>query len=75
LWDGIRWTTIGIAGGIALAFVATRLLAGLLYGISPNDFAAFVASAGLFFLITTAAAYFAARKAASVPPALVLRAE
>ena len=32
-----RWTLIGAAAGILLSLGVTRLLAGVLYGVSPTD--------------------------------------
>jgi putative ABC transport system permease protein len=65
--------TIGIAIGLAGAAGLTRLIASLLFGISPTDFATFVCAALLLFGLTILACYMPARRAARVDPATALR--
>ncbi len=64
-------TTIGLAGALAGA----RLLAGLLYGISPTDPAVFVAIPVGLLVVAGAASYLPARRAPRVDPVIALRAE
>jgi putative ABC transport system permease protein len=53
---------VGIAGGIALALASTRLLASLLFEISPTDPVTFVlGAAGLLALVMVASALPALR--------------
>lgn len=60
---------IGLAGGLALG----RVVASLLFGVSPADLAIFAAAVGSMTLITIAAVGVPARRAMSVDPAVVLR--
>ena len=60
---------IGLAGSLALG----RIVASLLFGVSPADFAIFAAALASMTLITIAAVGVPARRAMSVDPALVLR--
>ena len=62
---------IGLAGGLALG----RVVASLLFGVSPADLMIFAAAAGSMTLITIAAVGVPARRAMSVDPATVLRGE
>jgi predicted permease len=73
--DGLMVAIAGIVAGTAGAFVLARVLAGLLYGITPTDPASFVlASAGLLAL-TLIASYIPARRAARIEPIRALRME
>lgn len=71
LRQGIEITAAGLALGIALAL--TRLLGGLLHGISPVDTGTFLAMIVLLSIIATAATVLPARRAASVDPLQSLR--
>jgi putative ABC transport system permease protein len=65
----------GIVGGLFGAFVLTRRLESLLYGITPHDPATFVAVVLILAGAGLLAAYVPARRAASVDPIVTLRAE
>jgi ABC-type antimicrobial peptide transport system permease subunit len=70
-----RLVAVGVVGGIAAAALVSRILSGLLIGVSPLDPAAFGAAAvvvGASALLTT---WIPARRAASANPAVELRAE
>jgi predicted permease len=70
-----RLTVIGIVLGTALAAVATRLLAVLLYGLSPTDPLTFAGIGILLLAVTLLAAFAAARRGLNVDPTKVLRME
>lgn len=70
-----RLSLAGILLGVLLAAVAMRLLAALLYGLSPTDPVTFGAVAGLLGLVTLAAGYIAARRGLVGDPMAVLREE
>jgi ABC-type lipoprotein release transport system permease subunit len=62
-----------MAIGLAGAFVLTRGMATLLYGVSPLDPASYVAAAALLLFVALAASYVPARRAALSDPTQVLR--
>ena len=71
------WTIIVIGTSIGLfgACVLTRLLKGLLFGVSPTDAGIMAAVAILLMLTATCACVAPARRAASVDPVGALRME
>jgi hypothetical protein len=75
LRKGLILTTIGIAVGLIGAAAATRVLQGMLFGITPLDPKTFLAVAVLFGLVTTLASYVPARRATKVDPMVALRSE
>jgi putative ABC transport system permease protein len=68
-------TAIGTAVGLAAAVAGSRLLASLLYGVSPTDPATFVLSSAGLIAVAIIAAYLPARRATKIDPAVALRAE
>jgi ABC-type antimicrobial peptide transport system permease subunit len=72
---GIGWSLVGVAGGFAGALGLSRLISGLLFGVTPNDPATFVAIALAMLGVALAATYIPARRAASVDPITALRTE
>ena len=75
LKQGMRLTGIGIVLGLVLSFAATRVLAGLLYGIKPGDPFTFAAISLFLCAVAFISCYVPARRAASVDPMKSLRAE
>jgi ABC-type antimicrobial peptide transport system permease subunit len=66
---------LGIGVGLVAALALTRTIASFLYGVSPADPVTAFAVAGLLLLVAALAAFFPARRAASIDPAVTLRAE
>lgn len=66
-------TVAGTAAGIALAVVASKLTATLLYGIQPTDVATYLSAAGVLFGVALLACLIPGRRAISIDPAQALR--
>ncbi len=75
LRQGMTLVGIGIALGFAGAWALTRLLRGMLYGVSPMDPLALAAGALVLSLIALLACYLPARRAARVDPIVALKCE
>ena len=58
-----------------MSVAATRVLAGLLYGIKPVDPATYLAVSFFLAAVALVSCYFPARRAASLDPMDALRAE
>jgi putative ABC transport system permease protein len=75
LTESLGLTTIGLLLGLAGAFAVTRLLSGLLYGVSPNDPGSFGVAAAACLAASLVGSYGPARRAARTDLAVVLRAQ
>src|SRR5882724_8401732 len=75
LWQGLTVCLAGCLAGFALAVASTRLLAGLLYGVSPTDFPTLVAVILLVLIVAAAASLLPSLRASRVEPMQVLREE
>jgi predicted permease len=73
--QGARLALIGVVIGVGGAIGATRLLEGLLYGVSGADPVALVAAAALLLGAALAASWAPARRAAGLNPMIALRQE
>jgi len=73
--QGLVLAASGVAVGIALALIFTRLLRSLLFGVQPFDPVTFIGVAFLLTLIALAACYLPARRAMRVDPVVALRYE
>ena len=70
---GIGWSLVGMVVGAGAAFGLTRLVASQLWGVSPTDPLTFVGVTAALLLVTLAASYLPARRAAKVDPMVALR--
>ena len=75
LRDAFMLTLCGIAAGVPIALVSTRLFRSLLFAVAPTDAATLAAIAASIIGVTMIAGYIPARRAASVDPVVALRAE
>jgi putative ABC transport system permease protein len=75
LGQGLRLTAVGVALGLAGAWVSTRVLGTLLFGVRPSDGVAFACGSGVLVLAALLACYIPARRATRVDPLEALRHE
>ena len=79
LWLVLRETLtlalLGIAIGIPSALAATRLIAKMLFGLSPTDVPTITVVSLLLLLVALFASYLPARRASVIDPIVALRAE
>ena len=75
LGRAIKLTATGVGIGIAAAFLVTRLMRSLLFGVSPFDPLTFGGMALLLTLVALVACYFPARRATRIDPMVALRFE
>ena len=73
--QAVQLAAIGVALGLALAWLLTPLMATQLYGIQPGDPLTFAAVSAILLLVALTAALVPARRAMRVDPATALRAE
>ena len=73
--QGLMLASIGIALGLIGAAASSRVLQGMLFGITPLDRMTFVGVSLVFGAVSLCASYVPARRATSVNPVLALRTE
>jgi len=71
----LRLMVCGLAVGLALALIASRALAHMLFHIGPWDPASYLATIALLVIVGLLATWLPARSACNVDPAVALRAE
>jgi ABC-type antimicrobial peptide transport system permease subunit len=73
--EAIHVAAAGVLVGLGVAALATRLIAGWLFDVSPLDLVTFAGMSALFTAVALLASYLPARRAASANPLVALRAE
>jgi predicted permease len=73
--QGMKVAALGVGLGLGTAFGLTRLLKGLLFGVSALDPLTFVSGAVLLIAVALVACYLPARRSASVDPLAAIRCE
>ncbi|HET9479245.1 MAG TPA: FtsX-like permease family protein, partial [Pyrinomonadaceae bacterium] len=73
--EGLALALIGVALGSAGAWAMTRLISGLLYGVSPTDGPTFILVSVVVTLVALLACYLPARRATKIDPLIALRYE
>jgi len=73
--QGMWGVVVGIAAGLVGAYAATRLIAGLLYGVPAHDVPTFAIATLMLALVAFIACAVPAMRAALVEPVVALRAE
>jgi putative ABC transport system permease protein len=72
---GTQLVLVGLVVGAAASFAATRLLRSQLFGVEPADPLSYIAVVAVLAVVTLAACYVPARRAAAVDPMVALRQE
>ena len=75
LMEGIKLALLGIVVGLIGAYILTRVMASLLYGVSTTDVFTFAVVPMILIVVTLIACYFPARRATKVDPVIALRFE
>jgi ABC-type lipoprotein release transport system permease subunit len=73
VFDGVRTSLSGVAIGIVMAIVVGRLTAALLFDTQPHDPAALAVSAIILVVVSGAASFVPAWRAASISPTVALK--
>jgi predicted permease len=73
--QGMKLALMGVALGLLASFVSTRVLKGLLFGVSATDPLTFIVIALLLIFVALLACYIPVRRAAKVDPIIALRYE
>ena len=75
LAQGVRMTLIGVTAGLIGAVSLTRILSGLLFGVSTTDPMTYLMVSGLFVMVALAACLIPAAKAIRTDPMIILKTE
>jgi ABC-type antimicrobial peptide transport system permease subunit len=73
LGNGLRLGIWGVACGLAISIIVTRLLASLLYGVSPTDAVSFLSALAVVLVIVLVASSIPAWRASKTDPIAALR--
>ena len=71
--QGLRVASYGIVAGVAGAWLATRFLSSLLFGVAPRDAATFISAAALLAGVACLAVSLPAWRATRIDPIRSLR--
>ena len=75
LGHGMKLALIGVAVGLLFAFVLTRLMATMLFGVAPTDVTTFAGISLMLISVALLACYLPGRRATKVEPTISLRYE
>jgi putative ABC transport system permease protein len=72
---GLTLAAVGAGAGLVVAFLATRLMAAMLFGVGATDPVTFIAVPVVLLLVAGIACLVPGRRATKVPPIRALRGE
>jgi len=75
LREGLATAGIGVVLGLVGSLITTRLLQGMLFGVSATNPVVFGANATILMAVALAACFIPARRAARIDPVEALRHE
>jgi predicted permease len=75
LGSALRMVAIGIIAGLPLAVLSSRLIASMVFGLTPTDVATIGAAVALLALVGAASAALPARRAATLDPVRAIHVE
>jgi ABC-type antimicrobial peptide transport system permease subunit len=75
LRETLALTLVGVVIGILCALSASRLVASMLFGLSPNDLPTIGGVSLVLLIVALLAGYLPARRASAIDPMVALRTE
>jgi putative ABC transport system permease protein len=75
LRQGLGLASAGLSVGLLISIAGARILSSMLFQIKPGDTSVYIGVALLLGLVTLAACYIPAKRAASIDPLIALRQE
>ena len=73
VFHGLRLVIVGVGVGVVAAFLASRLMSTVLFGVSPTDLRAIVGVPAALLGVAIIACLIPAQRAAALDPAEILR--
>jgi ABC-type antimicrobial peptide transport system permease subunit len=73
--DGVRTVALGAVAGVLLAMASGRIIASLLYGVSPSSPTAMMLAASVLLILAAVASLAPAWRAGRADPVTALRSD
>jgi len=75
LRESLVLVVLGVAFGLPLVLIASRILKGMLFGLAPNDSATIVSAILVLVAVAAVAGFLPALRASRIEPTVALRYE